>query len=112
MAKIKKAMSTYVVKKIDVLSTAKLYGVMMGLIGLVIGIIWALLALLAATVLGTAVRQPGLGASIGGLLGLAMIIFFPLVYGGIGFVAGALGAIGYNFISGFVGGIELELEQK
>lgn len=39
-----------------------------------------------------------------------MVIFLPIMYGVIGFVAGAIGAAVYNLVAGFVGGIEIEVE--
>ena len=44
---------------------------------------------------------------IGSLIGA---IFVPIIYGAMGFIFGALGAWGYNLISTWVGGIEVEVE--
>ena len=41
---------------------------------------------------------------------LAFGIFAPFLYGGIGFVFGAIGAWIYNVIAKRLGGIEIELE--
>jgi hypothetical protein len=38
------------------------------------------------------------------------VIAVPIFYGAVGFVAGALSAALYNWISSFVGGIQLEME--
>jgi hypothetical protein len=38
------------------------------------------------------------------------VVLMPLVYGFFGLVFGALGAFVYNLVSGFAGGLELELE--
>ena len=39
-----------------------------------------------------------------------MAIAAPIMYGLMGFVMGAIGALIYNLIAGWVGGIEMELE--
>jgi len=39
-----------------------------------------------------------------------MLIFLPIMYGVIGFIAGAIGAALYNLVAGVVGGIEIEVE--
>jgi len=104
--------NTVVIKKIGVLSTAKIYGAIMAAIGLAIGLIWAFVALIAGTLLGAAAMRPGAGASIGGLIGVGMIIIFPLIYGVLGFIGGAVGALIYNLAAHYVGGIELEVEEK
>lgn len=38
------------------------------------------------------------------------IIILPLMYGIVGFVAGAIQAIIYNLAAGFIGGIRIETE--
>jgi hypothetical protein len=40
------------------------------------------------------------------------IILFPIFYGVMGFLVGALGAFIYNLVSGFVGGLELTMAEK
>ena len=88
-----------VLKKIGVMSMAKLYGVIFAVMGLIAGIFMGLFgALLAA-----------FGSAAGGL-GLAAIIVLPIIYGIMGFVSGAIGAFLYNLFAGWVGGIEVDLE--
>jgi len=50
------------------------------------------------------VTGPGIGALEGGV----QVLIFPVVYGVMGFVGGAIGAIIYNIIAGMTGGIEME----
>ena len=45
-----------------------------------------------------------------GLLGIVFAIAMPFLYGLTGFVTGALGGLLYNWLSKWVGGVELELE--
>jgi hypothetical protein len=48
------------------------------------------------------------GGSI--VAGLAVMVILPIIYAAMGFVFGALGALLYNLFAGFVGGIEIEVE--
>ena len=94
MAKIMK------LKSIGVLSLAKLEGIIMALVGLVLGLFMAAFGVVA----GSIGRSPFAG------LGIAAVIILPIIYGVCGFVGGAIGALVYNLIAGWIGGIELELQ--
>lgn len=50
-------------------------------------------------------RFNGLGMGMG-----MMAIFLPVLYAILGFVIGALGAVIYNLIAGWLGGLEFEVE--
>jgi uncharacterized membrane protein len=52
------------------------------------------------------------GAPAAAIMGLmfGMGIFMPIIYGVMGFVFGALGAVVYNLIARWIGGIEVEVE--
>lgn len=89
--------------------------------GLVLGIIYALFSLLVvpffalfglivslAPTVATGFPGPAAGLGIG--FAIAMTIAAPVMYGSMGFVTGALGALIYNLVARWVGGIELELE--
>lgn len=100
-------MAKMVVKRMGVLSVAKIYGVMLAGIGLVIGIPLGLIMM----VIGAAtMTRSGSAGGFGMGIGVAYIIFIPIFYGVLGFVMGALSAFIYNVASGFIGGLELELE--
>ena len=81
-----------VIKVIGVLSVAKIAGVIAALVGLVLGILFAVVAYFT----GPAWQ-----------LGVAVVL--PVLYGALGFVGGALYAWLYNVVSGWVGGIEVDL---
>ena len=51
-----------------------------------------------------------LPAALGVGMFIAGIVILPVFYGVIGFVVGALGALIYNLVAKWVGGIEIELE--
>jgi len=43
--------------------------------------------------------------------GIVFTLFLPFVYAVIGAVSGAIGAVLYNWIAGWLGGIEIELDE-
>lgn len=81
-----------VIKVIGVLSVAKISGVIAALVGLVFGIPFAVVAYFT-----------------GPAWQLVAAVALPLLYGAVGFVGGALYAWLYNVVSGWVGGIEVDL---
>lgn len=91
-----------VVRKIGVMSLAKLQAVLMAVVGLIMGIFYALLSLIIGTQLG----DVGVGAGLG-FLG---IIVLPVLYAIFGFIGGAIGALLYNLVAKWVGGVDLEFE--
>ena len=89
-------------KKIGVGSAAKVGGLLGVVLGLVIGIFAALLSSFI----------PDTGAGLPFFSGFAAIIILPIVYGIISFIAYAIGAWLYNLVAGWVGGVQLEFNQK
>jgi hypothetical protein len=99
-------MAKMVVKRLGVLSIAKMYSLIAAVFGLIIGIFYGVFIALF-----TALMSSANGGSVAaGGIGILAVIFFPILYGIIGFIAGAIGALIYNFAAGFMGGIELDLE--
>jgi len=97
------------IKRIGVLSAAKMMGILTALGGLLAGAVLSLMAVIGVSA-GSMNGGPGGGSGPAGLLfGLGAIICLPLVYGAIGFVVGAVEAFVYNFAAGLMGGIEIEL---
>lgn len=92
-----------VIKKIDVGSAAKVYGLTLGILGFVIGLIYALIFSSISSIIGEEIPMAGAG------LGLALVIFIPIAYGVVGVVVGALGAVVYNFVANKFGGLEIEI---
>jgi hypothetical protein len=81
----------------------KLMGFLYALLGLLFGAVITLISLLGFSV---SKEAGGLGLMFGSLA----IILFPIFYGIIGVVAGALGALLYNLAARVTGGLDLELE--
>lgn len=97
-----------VLKRIGVMSLAKFQAVIMAIFGFIVGLFMALLF----AVLGSITRPYGAYSASDPFsgLGFAVIIVFPIMYGIIGFIFGAITAFLYNVIAGIIGGIELEFD--
>jgi hypothetical protein len=98
-------MANVIVKRVGVLSLAKIQAVIMAVFGLIIGLFYGLL-LGAMSAMMPSGRD---GAAMGGI-GILSVFIFPIIYAVLGFIAGAIGALIYNFAAGFIGGIEMEIE--
>ena len=99
------------IRKLGILSVAKMYAAIMLVISLLISIPYGLIIMVfGAALIGTGERG-GMAAGGGSIVaGLAVMIILPIVYSAMGFVFGAIGALLYNLFAGFVGGIEIEVE--
>lgn len=92
-------MANLEIKSIDVESAAKVCGLIGAIIGLAIGVIFAVVGAFAA------LTTPFLGGLIAGV-GVLAVILSPIFYGVIGLICGIAGALLYNFSVGYVGGIK------
>jgi len=93
-----------VIRKISPVSAGKILGALYAVLGLVVGAIF-----LVASVVGVAAA--GGQNVVGGLMtGGLSILFLPLLYGGMGFLGGVVGAFLYNVGASMVGGVEFEIE--
>ena len=92
-----------VLKSVGVLSIARIMGLIYGCTGLLLAPFFLLFAILGS-VAGQN-RNP-----LAGLLGIVFALAMPFLYGLTGFVTGALRGLFYNWLSKWVGGVELELE--
>jgi len=90
------------VRKVGVLSAAKIMGLVYGLMSLVF-LPFFFLIMMAASLAEPQQSGPGV------VMVAVMSIMMPFFYAAAGFVMGALGAFLYNAVAGWVGGIELEL---
>ena len=94
-----------VIKSIGPLSCAKIVGTLYVFVGLIVGGIFSLAAMAGAFASDTS-EAPFIGAFVG----VGSIIFFPLLYGCLGFISALIGAWLYNLMAGFVGGIQMEVQ--
>src|SRR5262245_14742393 len=97
-----------VLKSVGVMSCGKIAGTLYGLMGILIGGIFALISTLGLAF--------GPGASnhappwLGAIFGVGAVVLFPIFYGIMGFIGGLITALLYNLLAGVVGGIEVELQ--
>ncbi len=95
------------IKRIGVLSLAKLQALIMAVFGLLLGVIYAILGTVIASLASTQGQSLGILAG----LGFLSILILPIFYGILGFIGGAIGAFLYNLIAGWIGGIEIEFSK-
>ena len=91
------------IKRLDPISVAVMLGVLYAVIGLIVGGVFSLLAILGVAVGGEA----GIGGLIGGV---AALVILPVLYGVLGFIGGLIIAVLYNLVAGMAGGIQVDLE--
>jgi hypothetical protein len=94
-------------KRFDILSVAKQAGVLYGLLGLLIGCIFALISVMGlAAGMASSSDTPSWLAP---LFGIGAIIIAPIFYGVIGFLGGLIMSALYNFVAGITGGVQVDL---
>ena len=95
----------HIVKSVGVMSVAKI----MGLLYACMGLIFVPIFLLAGLLGSFAGQDKTLFA---GIFGIVLAVLMPVLYGVMGFIAGAIGALLYNLVAKWLGGFELELEAQ
>jgi hypothetical protein len=104
-------MAEMTIRRFNVLSVAKMYGLLMFIFGLIAGVLYGLFFIVFGAAMSAA---GGSDAAVGGVssvvMGIAFMIGVPIFYGVLGFIMGAIGALIYNALSGIIGGIKFELE--
>ena len=95
-----------VLKRIGVLSAAKIAGVLYGTVGLLVGL--GIAAVVSLFPLASA--NSDMPSWLAPMFGVGAIVLGPIVYGVLGSIGGAVGAVIYNIFAGMVGGLELQLE--
>ena len=93
----------HIIKSVGVLSVAKIMGLMYGCMGLIFAPFFLLFGLIGS--LAGEEKTP-----FAGIFGVVLAILMPILYGVLGFIAGAIGALLYNLFAKLVGGFELEVE--
>ena len=92
----------HTIKSVGVLSVAKI----MGVLYFALGLIFVPIFLLA----GAGMMAAGREATFSGIMGLVLAIMMPVLYGGMGFVMGAIMAFLYNLVAKWLGGIEVQVQ--
>lgn len=99
------------VRRLGVLSVFKITAVIYGLMFAVFGCLFLVLpGLIGSSLLGGMAEESGLGLFGGGIVATLIayvggIFLFSLIYG----VISAIGAVIYNLVAGWIGGIEVDI---
>jgi len=93
-----------ILRRIGVLSAAKLCGVIYAVVGLITGIFFSVMSVFSAVS-----SHSQFGTDV--VFGVGAFIILPTLYGLLGFAGGLLGAALYNLVAGAIGGLELEFEE-
>jgi hypothetical protein len=104
---MERTLMTHILKSVGVMSIAKITGLIYGGMGLLFMPFFLLFAL-AGSMAGQMAGQDKF--PFAGVIGVVVAIAMPFIYGIMGFIAGALGALLYNLLAKWMGGFELELE--
>jgi hypothetical protein len=84
-------MAEMTIKRFGVISVAKMYGLLMFIFGLVFGVIYGLILIVFGAAMSTlGSRDATAGGVSTVVMGIAMMIGLPLVYGVMGFVIGGV----------------------
>jgi hypothetical protein len=99
----------HIIKSVGVLSVAKILGLLYGCMGLIIAPLFLMMGLM-----GSALSQQNspLAGIFGVGFGIGIAVLAPVLYGAMGFVMGAIGALLYNLFAKWVGGFELEMDLR
>ena len=99
-----------IIRRIGVLSAAKIGGILGAAVGLLAGILFFLASSIGgdAGMANAAQGDPGM-AWIAGMGALAAVVL-PIFYAIFGFIGGAVQAFIYNIAARFVGGLPIEVE--
>jgi len=88
-------------------------GKMLAVIYALLSLIFVPFILMFGAIASTMHKTPGappFPAMLG--LGMGFMIFMPVIYAIMGFIGGALGALIYNLVAKWLGGIEVEMETE
>jgi hypothetical protein len=107
------------IKRVGVISIAKFLGLLYGGLGLIAGIIVSVISL-SGSVINKLIAQnsyanslqPASQSSLVSILfGVGAIIFLPIIYGVVGFIAGLVAGFIANIALRISGGIEVKIEK-
>jgi hypothetical protein len=94
-----------VINRVGPLSVGKVAGTLYAAMGVLIGAVVSVIAMA-----GARMADDGGASPFGALLGVGAIVFFPILYGVMGFLFTMLFAVLYNVVAGIVGGIEVDVQ--
>jgi hypothetical protein len=98
-----------VIREIGVLSLGKVAGIIYACIGLIVGVIVAMVSVLGGFA-GLADEGGAASGFIAMFLGAGAVFVLPIFYGVLGSLVGMLVAVIYNVAARLVGGVEITID--
>ena len=103
-------MSQQALRSVGAVSCAKVFAVMYGFVGILIGAVFSLVFLFTGMAAGSDGLPGGMQSPVLSLfLGVGSILFFPICYALLGALGGLIMSGLYNLIAKYTGGIEIEI---
>ncbi|MGI9056655.1 MAG: hypothetical protein ACR2F2_12740 [Pyrinomonadaceae bacterium] len=102
------------IRKLGVLSVAKILAIIYLGISLIIAVPYGLVIIIFSLI-GAGSARGDAAFMVGGggvVMGIIVMIAIPIFYAIAGFIGGAIMALLYNLFAGIVGGIEIEVENS
>jgi hypothetical protein len=100
---------TQQLRSVGAVSCAKVFAVLYGMLGFLIGTAVSAVFFLSALVGRQGLDGPPSSGPIAFMMGAGSIIFFPVLYAVIGAVGGLIMAALYNLVANYMGGIEVDI---
>lgn len=97
-----------ILRSVGVLSCGKIAAAVYTVMGLIVGVMFAFIGVIGALADQQGNNPDQAAFAVG--FSVAGIIFFPILYGVIGFIGGVIVAAVYNVVAGAFGGIEMEFD--
>ena len=100
------------IKRLDVASVVRICFVMYAILGVVVGLVYVVFALLFSSFMdltGAFEDSPLFRVAATGV-GMLLVPLFALIYGLIGALAGLIGGVVYNLVAKALGGVKLTME--
>jgi len=100
------------VTRVGVLKCGLIQSVIGAVMGLIVGIIYFGMFSMGGLLSGISGMEEfsAMGAGLGIGMGFAFLVFIPILYAIFGFIGGAVIAAVFNLAAGWVGGIDVQLE--
>src|SRR5437660_10406760 len=106
-------MAEMTIRRVGVLSLAKIQGLLMLVIGLIIGVIYGLIFMIFGAALTSVMpkdESQAIGAGGTVLIGLIIMIAIPITYGLLVFIGVAIGGLNYYVLAGYIRGRKIDLD--
>ena len=97
-----------VIRRVGIGSVVKVSGVLYALLGLVMGLCFALFAMVGLG--AAAASKDEVPGWLGSIFGIGAIVIFPIMYGVLGVIGGVIMAALYNLVASITGGLEIDVQ--